>query len=152
LEWTHSPDAFAGRNVMLQLSDVDERGFVAKVCDFGLAHEIGGEVGDLVRENVLGTISHVSPEQIVEGKVVAEGGPSQLSAPALGDLLTMQFSKSVVFDFNYFQSVLTLVCVFSSKRLSLRSNDIVPRIFKIYALHTFTCHTIVIFIARNLMI
>jgi serine/threonine protein kinase len=86
-----APDAFAGRNVMLQLSDVDERGFVAKVCDFGLAHEIGGEVCDLVRENVLGTISHVSPEQIVEGKVVAEGGPSQLSAPALGDLLTAFF-------------------------------------------------------------
>eukprot|EP00931_Biecheleriopsis_adriatica_P085487 TRINITY_DN5_c0_g1_i1.p1 TRINITY_DN5_c0_g1~~TRINITY_DN5_c0_g1_i1.p1 ORF type:complete len:716 (+),score=136.43 TRINITY_DN5_c0_g1_i1:956-3103(+) len=48
-----------GRNVLLASSASDPRGFVAKICDFGLAQKSQGEP---FATNILGTISHMPPE------------------------------------------------------------------------------------------
>ena len=51
-------------NVLLQTSDEDPRGFVGKVCDFGLA-KLALETS--MRTNHCGTISHMAPELLSEG-------------------------------------------------------------------------------------
>lgn len=52
-----------GRNVLLASSEQDSRGFVAKVCDFGLSRLTKG--GESVSTNELGTITHMPPEMLM---------------------------------------------------------------------------------------
>eukprot|EP00193_Tetraselmis_chui_P008054 CAMPEP_0177758852 /NCGR_PEP_ID=MMETSP0491_2-20121128/4412_1 /TAXON_ID=63592 /ORGANISM="Tetraselmis chuii, Strain PLY429" /LENGTH=689 /DNA_ID=CAMNT_0019274627 /DNA_START=84 /DNA_END=2153 /DNA_ORIENTATION=- len=59
-----------GRNVMLKYSDTDPRGFTAKVCDFGLSRMCHGEVSS---SDLFGTISHMPPELLIEGRVGLSG-------------------------------------------------------------------------------
>eukprot|EP00191_Tetraselmis_sp_GSL018_P002206 CAMPEP_0177598194 /NCGR_PEP_ID=MMETSP0419_2-20121207/12187_1 /TAXON_ID=582737 /ORGANISM="Tetraselmis sp., Strain GSL018" /LENGTH=714 /DNA_ID=CAMNT_0019090559 /DNA_START=138 /DNA_END=2283 /DNA_ORIENTATION=+ len=55
-----------GRNVMLQHCESDPRGFVAKVCDFGLTQICEG---DNISTDAFGTISHMSPELLMDGRL-----------------------------------------------------------------------------------
>eukprot|EP00873_Tetraselmis_striata_P012400 jgi/Tetstr1/432664/TSEL_022032.t1 len=60
-----------GRNIMLKYCPADGRKFVAKVADFGLARPVGD--GYCRVQGVLGTVSHVPPEHIIEGRLTPAG-------------------------------------------------------------------------------
>ena len=71
-------DAPSGRNVMLKFSPNDKRMFTAKICDFGLAHMCYGEIS----ANMFGTISHMPPELLMDGRLTFASGTSMsLIAP-----------------------------------------------------------------------
>mmetsp|Transcript_438 Transcript_438/g.1315 ORF Transcript_438/g.1315 Transcript_438/m.1315 type:complete len:743 (+) Transcript_438:113-2341(+) len=53
-----------GRNVMLQWSPTDRRGFTAKISDFGLAQLC---MGPTLIPSVFGTVSHMPPELLSDG-------------------------------------------------------------------------------------
>lgn len=63
----------AGRNVVLKASRKTTRGFTAKVCDFGLATVSGGKDSES-RPETFGTLSHMAPETLIEGRVCFKSG------------------------------------------------------------------------------
>jgi len=54
-----------GGNILLCNSDADERGFSAKVADFGLSRTLGAEPVDV---NTYGTVTHMPPELLTTGE------------------------------------------------------------------------------------
>lgn len=53
-----------GRNVLLASSEASPRGFVAKICDFGMSRlALGGEV----QTDTFGTVTHCPPELLCDG-------------------------------------------------------------------------------------
>lgn len=59
----------SGNNILLACNSDDERGFTAKVADFGLARMVGE--GEVVQTRAIGTITHMPPELMLEGVVFA---------------------------------------------------------------------------------
>ena len=59
----------SGNNILLACNSDDERGFTAKVADFGLARMLGE--GEVVQTRAIGTITHMPPELMLEGVVFA---------------------------------------------------------------------------------
>ena len=59
----------AGNNILLACNSDDERGFTAKVADFGLARMLGE--GEVVQTRAIGTITHMPPELMLEGIPIA---------------------------------------------------------------------------------
>ncbi|DBB02594.1 hypothetical protein WJX82_002554 [Trebouxia sp. C0006] len=55
-----------GGNILLSSSNVNERGFCAKVADFGLSRTVGSEPIDV---NTYGTVTHMPPELLTTGKL-----------------------------------------------------------------------------------
>ncbi|KAL0041901.1 hypothetical protein WJX79_008318 [Trebouxia sp. C0005] len=55
-----------GGNILLSSSHVNERGFCAKVADFGLSRTVGSEPIDV---NTYGTVTHMPPELLTTGKL-----------------------------------------------------------------------------------
>ncbi len=72
LAYLHSQDLLhgdlTGGNILLASSDADERGFCAKVADFGLSRTLGSEPVDT---GTYGTVTHMPPELLTTGKIVA---------------------------------------------------------------------------------
>ena len=59
----------SGNNILLACNSDDERGFTAKVADFGLARMLGE--GEVVQTRAIGTITHMPPELMLEGIAIA---------------------------------------------------------------------------------
>ena len=57
---------------MLKFSPNDKRMFTAKICDFGLAHMCYGEIS----ASMFGTISHMPPELLMDGRLTFASGKS----------------------------------------------------------------------------
>ena len=55
-----------GGNILLSSSHVNERGFCAKVADFGLSRTVGSEPIDV---NTYGTVTHMPPELLTTGEL-----------------------------------------------------------------------------------
>ena len=55
----------SGNNILLACNSDDERGFTAKVADFGMARMLGE--GEVVETRAMGTITHMPPELMLEG-------------------------------------------------------------------------------------
>ena len=55
-----------GGNILLSHSNVNERGFCAKVADFGLSRTVGNEPVDV---NTYGTVTHMPPELLTTGEL-----------------------------------------------------------------------------------
>ncbi|KAL3143838.1 hypothetical protein ABBQ32_003662 [Trebouxia sp. C0010 RCD-2024] len=70
LSYLHSQDLLhgdlTGGNILLGSSDCDERGFTAKVADFGLSRTLGSEPVDT---GTYGTVTHMPPELLTTGKL-----------------------------------------------------------------------------------
>ncbi|KAL0020911.1 hypothetical protein WJX77_010024 [Trebouxia sp. C0004] len=70
LAYLHSQDLLhgdlTGGNILLASSDADERGFCAKVADFGLSRTLGSEPVDT---GTYGTVTHMPPELLTTGKL-----------------------------------------------------------------------------------
>ena len=68
LMYLHSRDVLhgdlTGGNILLISSDTDERGFTAKVADFGLSRMLGSEA---VNTGTYGTVTHMPPELLTTG-------------------------------------------------------------------------------------
>jgi len=60
-----------GRNVMLKFAPNDKRKFAAKIGDFGLATMC---MGDQIDVEMFGTISHMPPELLMEGRLTFKSG------------------------------------------------------------------------------
>lgn len=69
LSYLHSQDLLhgdlTGGNILLASSDADERGFTAKVADFGLSRTLGSEPVDT---GTYGTVTHMPPELLTTGE------------------------------------------------------------------------------------
>ena len=69
LAYLHSQDLLhgdlTGGNILLASSDADERGFAAKVADFGLSRTLGNESVDT---GTYGTVTHMPPELLTTGQ------------------------------------------------------------------------------------
>ena len=69
LSYLHSQDLLhgdlTGGNILLASSDADERGFTAKVADFGLSRTLGSEPVDT---GTYGTVTHMPPELLTTGQ------------------------------------------------------------------------------------
>ncbi|DBA86410.1 TPA: hypothetical protein ACH3X2_005630 [Trebouxia sp. C0005] len=69
LAYLHSQDLLhgdlTGGNILLASSDADERGFCAKVADFGLSRTLGSEPVDT---GTYGTVTHMPPELLTTGE------------------------------------------------------------------------------------
>lgn len=59
----------SGNNILLACNSDDQRGFTAKVADFGMARMVGG--GEVVQTRAIGTITHMPPELMLEGMLLA---------------------------------------------------------------------------------
>lgn len=59
----------SGSNILLACNSDDERGFTAKVADFGLARMLGE--GEVVQTRAIGTITHMPPELMLDGAALA---------------------------------------------------------------------------------
>ena len=59
----------SGNNILLACNSDDERGFTAKVADFGMARMLGE--GEVVETRAMGTITHMPPELMLEGALPA---------------------------------------------------------------------------------
>lgn len=59
----------SGSNILLACNSDDERGFTAKVADFGLARMLGE--GEVVQTRAIGTITHMPPELMLDGVALA---------------------------------------------------------------------------------
>ncbi|KAL3144130.1 hypothetical protein ABBQ32_003920 [Trebouxia sp. C0010 RCD-2024] len=57
----------SGNNILLACNSDDERGFTAKVADFGMARMLGE--GEVVETRAMGTITHMPPELMLEGSL-----------------------------------------------------------------------------------
>ncbi len=72
LAYLHSQDLLhgdlTGGNILLASSDADERGFCAKVADFGLSRTLGSEPVDT---GTYGTVTHMPPELLTTGEIFA---------------------------------------------------------------------------------
>lgn len=71
LAYLHSQDLLhgdlTGGNILLASSgDADERGFCAKVADFGLSRTLGSEPVDT---GTYGTVTHMPPELLTTGEM-----------------------------------------------------------------------------------
>ncbi len=68
LAYLHSQDLLhgdlTGGNILLASNDADERGFCAKVADFGLSRTLGSEPVDT---GTYGTVTHMPPELLTTG-------------------------------------------------------------------------------------
>lgn len=68
MEYVHSRNIvhadLTGRNVLLASCERVPRGFVAKVCDFGLSRLTKG--GEAISTSELGTITHMPPEMLMK--------------------------------------------------------------------------------------
>jgi len=60
-----------GRNLLLASSGSDPRGFVVKVCDFGLSRQAEDETA--IDTQVMGTITHMPPELLENNLLCPEG-------------------------------------------------------------------------------
>jgi len=71
-----------GGNILLSSSHVNERGFCAKVADFGLSRTVGSEPIDV---NTYGTVTHMPPELLTTGELTHltwdAGGKIRSSTP-----------------------------------------------------------------------
>ena len=69
MAYLHSLDILHGdlssNNILLACNNDDQRGFTAKVADFGLARMLGP--GDCMQTRAIGTITHMPPELMLEG-------------------------------------------------------------------------------------
>ena len=69
MAYLHSLDILHGdlssNNILLACNNDDQRGFTAKVADFGLARMLG--LGDCMQTRAIGTITHMPPELMLEG-------------------------------------------------------------------------------------
>jgi len=61
------------KNILLRASDKDRRGFVAKVSDFGLSQVLPEGTRTQVSQRYSGTVTHMPPELIEDGKVYQQG-------------------------------------------------------------------------------
>ncbi len=70
LAYLHSQDLLhgdlTGGNILLASTDADERGFCAKVADFGLSRTLGSEPVDT---GTYGTVTHMPPELLTTGEM-----------------------------------------------------------------------------------
>ena len=84
LAYLHSQDLLhgdlTGGNILLASSDADERGFTAKVADFGLSRTLGSEPVDT---GTYGTVTHMPPELLTTGVFSTR----KLSCPQVASLL-----------------------------------------------------------------
>lgn len=73
MDYVHSHDVvhadLTGRNVLLASSELRPCGFIAKVCDFGLARYTYGKP---FATKVLGTVTHMPPELLTKNLLVPE--------------------------------------------------------------------------------
>lgn len=71
MAYLHSLDILHGdlssNNVLLACNSDDQRGFTAKVADFGLARML--PQGDTIQTRAIGTITHMPPELMLEGQL-----------------------------------------------------------------------------------
>ncbi|DBA90593.1 hypothetical protein WJX77_007250 [Trebouxia sp. C0004] len=71
MAYLHSLDILHGdlssNNVLLACNSDDQRGFTAKVADFGLARML--PQGETIQTRALGTITHMPPELMLEGSL-----------------------------------------------------------------------------------
>ena len=61
----------AGNNVLLDSAPGDSRGFVARVCDFGLARLTNKGA---IESRTLGTASHLAPEILTQDLITPAAG------------------------------------------------------------------------------
>ncbi|GFH26300.1 protein kinase domain-containing protein [Haematococcus lacustris] len=61
------------KNVLLRSSTKDKRGFSAKVSDFGLSQVLPDNTHTQVSQKYSGTVTHMPPELIEDGKVYPQG-------------------------------------------------------------------------------
>ncbi len=70
MAYLHSHDVVHGdlssNNVMIVSAD-NSRGFIAKINDFGLSRALGGGAAADVSTKTIGTVSHMSPELLLDG-------------------------------------------------------------------------------------
>ena len=71
-------------NILLSASSANERGFCAKVADFGLSRTLGSETVDV---NTYGTVTHMPPELLTTGGPPPFARPTSPPAPCLKALL-----------------------------------------------------------------
>lgn len=71
MAYLHSLDILHGdlssNNVLLACNSDDQRGFTAKVADFGLARML--PQGETIQTRAIGTITHMPPELMLEGQL-----------------------------------------------------------------------------------
>ena len=69
MAYLHSLDILhgdlSGNNILLACNNDDQRGFTAKVADFGMARMLAQ--GEVVQTRAIGTITHMPPELMLEG-------------------------------------------------------------------------------------
>ncbi len=69
MAYLHSLDILHGdlssSNILLACHNDDQRGFTAKVADFGMARML--PQGEALQTRAIGTITHMSPELMLEG-------------------------------------------------------------------------------------
>ena len=82
MAYLHSLDILHGdlssNNVLLACNSDDQRGFTAKVADFGLARML--PQGETIQTRAIGTITHMPPELMLEGQLNPFQRPSWASA------------------------------------------------------------------------
>eukprot|EP00798_Chlamydomonas_sp_ICE-L_P012034 gene12034-15136_t len=61
------------KNILLKSSNKDRRGYTAKVSDFGLSQVLPDQTKTQVSTKYGGTVTHMSPELIEDGKVYQQG-------------------------------------------------------------------------------
>ena len=69
MAYLHSLDILhgdlSGNNILLACNNDDQRGFTAKVADFGMARILGESQS--VQTRAIGTITHMPPELMLDG-------------------------------------------------------------------------------------
>ena len=69
MAYLHSLDILhgdlSGNNILLACNNDDQRGFTAKVADFGMARMLCQ--GEVVQTRAIGTITHMPPELMLQG-------------------------------------------------------------------------------------
>jgi serine/threonine protein kinase len=115
---------------MLQRSSSDPRGFIAKVCDFGLARVAAD--GKLINR-MAGTISHISPEQFQHGTASMAG-----DVWAFGVLMWEAFTGKRAYD-NWESS--DIMAAVTSGQVPLLLHDSAPLQFRVRPQRrSATCH------------
>eukprot|EP00891_Asterochloris_glomerata_P001527 jgi/Astpho2/1527/Aster-05401 len=91
LMYLHSRDVLhgdlTGGNILLISSDTDERGFTAKVADFGLSRMLGSEA---VNTGTYGTVTHMPPELLTTGQLIKACDVYSFGQRPWGGLMQMQ--------------------------------------------------------------
>ena len=69
MAYLHGLDILHGdlscNNILLASASDDQRGFTAKVADFGMARMAGQ--GEVIQTRAIGTITHMPPELMLDG-------------------------------------------------------------------------------------